>query len=362
MKNFFLFVTFILSLTAEAQQFRRYQVKSGKIEYQLIRYITHTTMHTGTDGKTTGTSEQIPYVSEIRDYYWDNYGDVSRDVFYKVSDGGGKLLPEKKKTLERLWRDGRMYYLKNGKVAFDPDHLREACWANKPLFHKWGWFKVLYPDAKVIGKEVVAGKEGTRYYVDAFSEKVLWKGLVLRDVGYYTNGAGERKGKQWDKKAVKVQTGIDFTPGFFYPLWYQQFTPYYLLDAGRIGGLLKGNPELLEKAGPYGIILRQGETVVYVTSGNHLGKLSVLAIDPKNNNRLVLKYVTYNSDGHPKSSLEKLVVDNGFYCDLDTGKVSAKPFAGQDFQWKGKPFSILQQGKTLGFYLIKSSKKQQGTN
>ena len=357
MKNFFLFITLILSLTANAQSFRRYQVKSGKIEYQLTRYITHTTMHIGPDGKTVGTSEQIPYVSEIRDYYWDDYGDVSRDIFYKVSDRGGKPLPEKKKILERLWRDGRMYYLKNGKVAFDPDHLRDECLASEPLFKKAGWFAVLYSHAKAVGQEKVAGKTGIRYTVDAFSEYVLWKGLVLRDVSYYTNGAGERKGKQWDKKAVKVQTGINFNPGFFYPLWYQQFTPYYLLDAGRITGLMKGNPDLLEKAGPYGLLLRQGETVIYVTSGTNIGKLSVLAIYPKNNNRLVLKYVTYNNDGTQKSSSDKLVVDNGFYCDLDTGKVTAKPFPGQDFQWKGESFPILQQGKTLGFYLIKSSKK-----
>ncbi len=357
MKNGILFLAFLLSFSATAQPFHPYQVKSGHIRYQTTRFILHTEMHTDSDGKMVGKAEQIPYLSRTRDYYWDDYGNVARDMIYKVSDGSGKPLPEKKKILERLWRDGRMYYLKNGKVAFDPDHLRDECLASKPLFKKAGWFAVLYPHAKAVGQEKVAGKTGTRYTVDAFSEYVLWKGLVLRDVSYYTNGAGERKGKQWDKKAMKVQIGIEFNSGFFYPLWYQQFTPYYLLDAGRITGLLKGNPDLLQQAGNYGLILRQGETVIYVTSGKRIGKLSVLAIDPKNNNRLVLKYVTYNRDGSQKSSEDQFVVDNGFYCDLDTGKVSAMPFPDHDFQWKGEPFSILQQGKTLGFYLIKSSKK-----
>ncbi len=220
MKNGILFLAFIVSFSATAQPFHPYQVKSGHIRYQTIRFILHTELHTGPDGKMVGKAEQIPYLSRTRDYYWDDYGNVARDMIYKVSDGSGKLLPEKQKLIERLWCDGRMYYLKNGKVAFDPDHLRDECLASEPLFKKAGWFAVLYPHTKINGKEKVAGKEGTLYKVDAFSEYVLWKGLVLRDVSYYTNGAGKRKGKQWDKKAVKVQRNIKLKPGFFTPAWY----------------------------------------------------------------------------------------------------------------------------------------------
>jgi len=356
MKNFIFLLVLLLSLTASAQQFQRYQVKAGHIQYHTIRFILHTEMHTGPDGKMIGKSEQIPYVSGIRDYYWDDYGDISRDVIYKAADMGGKPLPEKKKIMERLWLDGRMYYLKNGKVAFDPDHLRDECMEKEPLFRKKGWFKVLYPDAKLVGKEKTAGKEGIRYYVDAFSEYVLWKGLILHNVNYFTNRSGERKGNDWEEMAVKVETGNDFKPGFFYPLWYQKFTPYYLLDVDRITELIDGNPDLLEQAEDSGIILRKGETVVYVTADTKLGKLSVVDINPENDNALSIVFETYNNDGSVVSS-DQLKIDNGFYCDLDAGKVSAKPFPGQDFQWKGKPFSILQQAKTLGFYLIKSSKK-----
>jgi hypothetical protein len=313
-------------------------------------------LHTGSDGKMAGKSWQEPYVSRIRDYYWDDYGDISRDVIYKVSGRGGKALPEKKKGLERLWREGRMYYLKNGKVAFDPDHLREECMEKKPVFEKVGWFKTLYPKARPIGKEKVAGKTGIRYKEDAFSEYVLWKGLILRNVSYFTNGAGQRKGEEREEKAVKVQTGMDFKPGFFNPLWYQKFTPYYLLDADRISGLMDGNPDLLEQAESSGMILRKGETLIYVTSETKLGKLSVVDINPEKDNTLSIVYETYYNNGSVASS-NQLKLENGFYCDLDSGKVSAKPFPGQDFQWKGKPFVILQQAKILGFYLIKSSRK-----
>ena len=178
MKNFILFLTFLLSLTATAQQFHPYKVKSGHIRYQEIRFILHSEMHAGPDGKMVGKSWRVPYVSRIRDYYWDDYGDISRDVIYKASNMGGKPLPEKKKILERLWLAGRMYYLKNGKVAFDPDHLREECMEKESLFLKVGWFKALHPDAKPVGKEKIAGKEGVRYKEDAFSEYVLWKGLI----------------------------------------------------------------------------------------------------------------------------------------------------------------------------------------
>ena len=207
------------------QTFLPYRVKSGHIRYQTIRYVLHSESHTDSTGKTWVKTEQIPYVSQVRDYYWDGYGNVARDVIYKTADFSGKPLPEKKKVMERLWRDGRMYYRKNGKTAFDPDHLREECFGKKQLFEKRGWFGVLYPGAKPLGAEEVAGKKGRRYYVDAFSEYVLWKGLLLRDVHYYTNRAGERKGNEREEIAGKVETNTRFTPGFFTPQWYQNFIP-----------------------------------------------------------------------------------------------------------------------------------------
>ncbi len=223
MKKLFFFGFLLLIFSAEAQTFHPYQVKSGHIRYQTIRFILHSESHTDSTGKIVVKSEQIPYVAEVRDFYWDDYGNMSRDVIYKTSGFGGKPLPEKKKVIERLWRDGRMYYLKNGKTAFDPDHLRDECMEKKVLFQKKGWFKVLYPGAKSLGRETVAGKKGTRYFVDAFSEYVLWKGLVLRDVGYFTNRAGERKGNEREEKAVKIETGIHFKPEFFSPAWFEKF-------------------------------------------------------------------------------------------------------------------------------------------
>jgi len=223
MKNGIIFFVLVLSLTATAQPFHPYQVKSGHIRYQTTRFILHTETHTGSDGKMVAKAEQKPYLSQTRDYYWDDYGNVARDMIYKVSDRSGKPLPERQKLLERLWRDGRMYYLKNGKVAFDPDHLRNECMEKEQLFQQVGWFKMLYPKAKHLGKEKVAGKKGTRFKVDAFSEFVLWKGLILRNIDYFTDRAGVRKGEQREEAAVKVETNMDFKPGFFAPLWYRTF-------------------------------------------------------------------------------------------------------------------------------------------
>ena len=356
MKYCIFFIAFFLGIAANAQQFKRYQVKSGYVQYHTIRFSLHSELHTDTNGKIVSKSEQIPYVAEIRDYYWDDYGNISRDVIYKAADIGGKPLPEKEKIIERLWLDGRMYYLKNDKVAFDPDHLRDECMAKKSLLKKVGWFRLLYPNVKPMGKEKVAGKKGIRYYEDAFSEYVLWKGLILHNISFFTSRAGERKGEEREEIAIKIQTGIDFKPGFFYPLWYQKFTPYYLLDAPRITELLDGNPDLTKQAGDFGIIVHKEETVVYVTSDMKLGKLSVVDIAPKNSNQLTIIYETYNNDGSVASS-DQLKIDTGFYCDLDSGRLCDKPFSGWDFQWQGKPFAILQQDKALEFYLIKSSIK-----
>jgi len=212
----------ITALAVNGQAFRRYEVKSGKIVYQVIRFVLHSEIHTDSNGKLIAKSEQVPYVAEIRDYYWDDYGNIYRDVIYKVSDMGGKPLPQKKKVIERLWLAGRMYYLKNGKVSFDSYHLREECMNNAPLFQKVGWFKVLHPGAKIIGKEKVAGKRGTRYYVDEFSEYVLWKGLVLSDISYFTNSKEQRKGMENKKTAVKIQIPFKTPEGFYHPKWLQQ--------------------------------------------------------------------------------------------------------------------------------------------
>jgi len=303
MKHCIFFIAIFLSIAANAQQFKRYRVKSGYIQYQTIHFSLHSESHIDTNGEIVSKSEQIPYVAKIRDYYWDNYGNISRDIIYKTADIGGKPLPEKEKIIERLWLDGRMYYQKNGKVDFDPDHVRDECMAKKSLLK-----------------------------------------------------TGERKGDESEEIAIKIQTRIDFKPYFFYPLWYQKFTPYYLLNTNRITELIYGNPDLTKQAGDSGIIVHKKETVVYVTSDMKLGKLSVVDIAPKNSNQLTIIYETYNNNGSVASS-DQLKIDTGFYCDLDSGRLCDKPFSGWDFQWQGKPFAILQQDKALEFYLIKSSIK-----
>lgn len=53
-----------------------------------------------------------------------------------------------------------------------------------------------------MGKEKVAGKKGIRYYEDAFSEYVLWKGLILHNISFLQAvqvNVKEKRGRNCDK-------------------------------------------------------------------------------------------------------------------------------------------------------------------
>lgn len=215
-----LFMSFILvNFTGTAQEFHPYGVKSGKITYEIRRFITRSGMKTEPDGKMISKEERIPYVSEVRTYYWDDYGNVARLVAYKVSGSFGKPLPQKQKLFEQLWKGNHRYYYNGEKVEDDPNHMRIECLADKKLFNTVGWFKLTYPKAEKVGTDTLAGKICEVFRTDVFSDVALWKNLVLRDVSYYTNPKGERKGLEQIKIATKVTLPLQEKPGFFEPEW-----------------------------------------------------------------------------------------------------------------------------------------------
>lgn len=223
MKKWFVLLFLIPVFSLPAQEFHRYKIKSGKITYQIVRYSIHTEIHFDSDGNQQQKAELIPYVYQSQEYYWDNYGDVSRNIVYQISNPFGKPLPEKKKLYEQLWKGNHRFYYKKGEVNDDPYYLREECLKNKKLFEAAGWFKIVNPKAELLEKERVLGKEGNRYKLDEYSEMVLWKGVVLKDISYSTNGKGVRRGKERTKTAVKIQIPFNTSSDFFDPQWLRKY-------------------------------------------------------------------------------------------------------------------------------------------
>ncbi|MBN2638747.1 MAG: hypothetical protein JXR65_06635 [Bacteroidales bacterium] len=223
MKKWFVLLFLIPVFSLPAQEFHRYKIKSGKITYQIVRYSIHTEIHIDSDGNQQQKAELIPYVYQSQEYYWDDFGNVAHAVTYQVAAPNGKPLQEKEKLFEQLWKGNHRFYYKKGEVNDDPYYLREECLENKKLFEVDGWFKILNPKAELLEKERVLGKEGSRYKVDEYSETVLWKGLVLKDISYFTNGKGIRKGKESVKTAVKIQIPFKASSDFFDPQWLRKY-------------------------------------------------------------------------------------------------------------------------------------------
>lgn len=58
---------------------------------------------------------------------------------------------------------------------------------------------------------------------------------------------------------------------------------------------------------------------IYKTNEGRFGKFQVDNLEPRQNNRLTIRWVTYNSDGSVYSSGLGLIIEGTFNCDLDTG-------------------------------------------
>ena len=205
----------------EAGSFAQYSIKSGKIIYQKQKFFTKTHLHIKNDKVIENVRERPYYVSDEIVYYWDDYGNVAFEIDYKLTDSFGKKLAKKQKNYEKLWKDNYKYYYKlsKHKVIKDPWYVKKECLNVENLFKITGWLKVLYPQAKEISKENIAGKEAIKYYIDSFSDIYLWNGVVLKDSSYTTTPKDKRIEVDTIKVAVKVDTKNSIPKSIFEPKW-----------------------------------------------------------------------------------------------------------------------------------------------
>jgi len=355
-KKIAVFFIFICSIFLQAQDFKPYKVKSGKIIYEKLKYSTHSGF-SSIKGVNTSYSKQVPYVAEQVIYYWDEYGDIAFEETYKVSAFGGKLLPEKIKISERLWVNEHRYYfnVEKNKVSDDPFHLRIKCKENFQYYQiKDSWIETIYMGAEKTGTKKLLRKETDYYKIDNSHDLYAWKGLILKDESYTTNRNGDKRYNiDRAKVAVKIDTKAKIDKNIFNPKWLEKYLFYQKLDFNTIGGLLDAGQVLLKQAEENGLELKKGDIIIYVTSDTNLGKFQVLNID---NDNLIIKYVNYNSIGEVINQLDKLVIKSTFSCDLDQGAIYKNKIYRQDFKWSSFSKSALFPYCNLGFYLIKSSR------
>ncbi len=328
MKKITIISLIMFSISVYAQKVKQYEIKSGKIVYQHLKYYQTTKTITDSDGNTTNKRIDTFYVEKEVNYYWDNYGDVWLEEAFKVSEFGGKALPEKIKTHESLYKDGHRYYYKFDEYNFADDFIgNRGKWRKNPdLVKKEGWYKVSNPDAKVTGKEKICGKEATIYDKEAW----VWKGLILKDVSYYTTPKGEIKGIARIKEAIKVEGDVKFDKDKFNPTWLQQELVFKKLNYNRIDSLIINKQcTLLDQ----NTKIKQGEKLVYKTTEGNLGKIVITEIDEEDKD-LKFIYMTYHveygvcSTGHNYG--RPLSIDNDKSMDMDKEVFVNKETTEQD--------------------------------
>ncbi len=225
-KTIVVLLIFVCGTLLQAQDFKPYKVKSGKIIYEKLKYSTHSGF-SSIKGVETSYSKQVPYVAEQVIYYWDEYGDIAFEETYKVSAFGGKLLPEKIKISECLWVNERRYYfnIERNKVSDDPYHLRIKC---KEYFQyyqiKDSWIETIYMGAEALEQKELLGKKASYYRIDNYHDIYAWKGLVLKDESFFTSGlSGPRSGIDRAKVAVEIFVNYKIDKNLFNPIWLKEF-------------------------------------------------------------------------------------------------------------------------------------------
>lgn len=186
----------------KSQVYTPYSVKSGKIVYHSIRYSMKVSF-SSINGKESSSRSLIPYLSEERIYYWDNFGDKAFEEIWQVSKFGGKPLDKKVKIAQRLWLGDKRYYYDNKKVTIDPWHSKLS--SKK---EKYGTYQSV---------KNVAGKKSKLYRESAYTDKYIWQGLSLRNVNFSTS-KGKRSEIHTETKAIEVQI-IPIDAKLFHPKW-----------------------------------------------------------------------------------------------------------------------------------------------
>lgn len=285
----------LISINLTAQEYKKYGEKSGKIIYQHKKYTRQARTYTNAKGETVSENKDVPYVEKEVIYYWDNYGNIEFEKAFKISEFGGKKLPEKQKMYEMVIKDGHRYYRGFEKYKFEDDNIgnRQEWKENPELLKKVGWYKAQYPEAKNTGKEKICNKEATIYN----NEDWLWKGLILKNVSYYTNGKGEKSGIERSYNAIDIKIE-EIDESIFNPKWLKEELHFKELDGNQIKELIEKKPKSIIEIGSE---INSGDKFICKTSKGNYSKIVFTDVD-KDDKRLKFIYMTYGQDNEVYSS------------------------------------------------------------
>jgi len=358
--KFWILILSVISIgVTQAQEFKPFKIKSGKITYEKLKYST-VSGYSNSNGVETSYSKQIPYVAEQVIYYWDEFGDIAFEEIYQVSEFGGKLLPEKVKIAERLWIDEHRYYfdIKKNKVSNDPYHLRIKCKEHFQYYQiKGSWIETLYMGTEKAGTKTILNKKTDYYKIDKYQDLYAWKGLVLQDENFYTTPKGERLHLNRAKIAKEIDTISTINKELFNPTWLKREKLYNSLDGNKISEIIDARPDLTEQAdNSKGIKPQKNDIVLFVTSKLNLGKLQVLEIDK--NRQLTIKFSLYSYNN---------VIDkkDSFRVKINTVVNIDRPFQKEvastesDFKWSVVSNKlILFPQNNISVLLLKASRSK----
>jgi len=348
-----LLLTLIFSVKFIAQEYKPYKIKSGKIEYELRKYTTHSHF-SDKDGVQSKWKEEVPYVSEIINYYWDDFGDIAFEESWEVAKFGGDPIPKKKKY-EILWIDDHQYYydFKEDRLRDHPNTIRMDCRNRFQFYQVTGsWVETVY-NAMKKGTSKILGKEAIYYKANDAYDIYTWNGLVLKDETFSTTREGKRLRAERSRIATLMETDLEFDKMMFDRTRLENDQYFQTIDKDRVNSFIDGPYNRIWQIQESGFKLKEGDVILYVTSDAHIGKFKVLKINKKS---LTIKYVTFDDYGDVFTQSSSLNIPNGFSCELDEGKVFEDKMYLQDFRFKNNNEPLLIPFPTLGFYLVKESR------
>ncbi|MFK5877892.1 MAG: hypothetical protein QM478_00195 [Flavobacteriaceae bacterium] len=358
MKKIGVLLMVVCSNLLQGQDFKPYQVKSGKIKYEKLKYSTHV-VYKFVNGVESGFSEQVPYVSEKVTYYWDDFGDIAFEETFQVSKFGGELLENPIKVSERLWIGEKRYYkdFKINKIYDDPFHLRLKCKENFQYYQiKGSWIETLYMGSEKLGTKMLLEKEATYYRIDNYHDIYAWKGLVLKDESFSTSGSnGPRSTIQTAKVAVVIDIDPKIDSNIFAPKWYLNQLKYQGLDGSTIIGMMDGDTKHLKQAHhKKGIQIKVDDILIFVTTNLFVGKLQVLKIDKEDN--LIIRFKLYNTNYGLETNRENFKINSNSKLNITNASFENELTSNTDFVWEKDKKSMLIPQNNISLFLINPKK------
>jgi hypothetical protein len=357
MKLFVQLFLLIFTISTQAQDFKPYKVKSGKIIYEKWKYST-VSGFLSVNGVESAYSKQVPYTAEQVIYYWDEFGDFAFEEVFQVSEFGGKPLPEKVKIFERLWTGDHRYYfdVEENKISDDPYYLRIKCRENFQYYQIIGsWIKTQYMGVEVSGTTEILGKEADYYKIDGSTDLYAWKGLVLKQDDFYTNRKGdERRGENRTKLAVEIDTISEINNSIFNPVWIKRERVYQSFDRNKLDEFLDVRQELMKQADNVeGINIEKNDILFFVTTNHRLGKMQILSC---NENAITIKYKWYYNDNSVGSNSDSFLINKNTFIDIDAVTTDVEKTSEVDFRIEDTRPTILFPQNNIGIYRLKASR------